>query len=328
MPAITSGSSTILVTGANGYIGSWVVDYLLQRGFRVRAVVVSQSAAEAQASHFADHESSLEYVIIPDITLDGACDDVVRGIDGIIHTAAPAHILADDPQEIIGPAVKAATSLLQSAFKFGRDVKRVVYTSSVGAQPNPVILGKEIVIQEDDWNDAVVTFVYKKGRLASGMTKPNFDVVRILPATCIGPVLQLPDTVAALSGSPILFMGLLTEDPSTNSSFLPGGNDWIDVRDAALLHVLSLLAEKAGGMRVVASNGRFIVQDIYDTLNSLNPPLENIPKGSRSVVPSQRSLVIRRDDRRRDLFPGIELRDPKESFVELVRQFESKGWIS
>lgn len=39
MPALTTKNNTILVTGANGFVATWVIDALLKRGYTVRAAV-------------------------------------------------------------------------------------------------------------------------------------------------------------------------------------------------------------------------------------------------------------------------------------------------
>ena len=43
----------------------------------------------------------LELVIVADITQPGAFDEVVKGVDGIAHTASPFHFQADDPNGVL-----------------------------------------------------------------------------------------------------------------------------------------------------------------------------------------------------------------------------------
>jgi len=71
--------------------------------------------------------------VIPDITIPGAYDEVVKDVDAIIHSASPVVFTWQDPSEIIDPAVKGATSILTSAAKFGKNVQRVILTSSAAA---------------------------------------------------------------------------------------------------------------------------------------------------------------------------------------------------
>ena len=98
MPAI-SPSSKVLLTGANGYLGTWITDILLKHGFSVRAVVRAENKATHHRNIFKDAVSDgrLEFVLVPDMMQQGAFDEAVKGVDAIVHTASPVHIDADDP---------------------------------------------------------------------------------------------------------------------------------------------------------------------------------------------------------------------------------------
>lgn len=66
MPAITSG--LVLVSGANGYLGVWLVDTLLRKGYSVRGVVRSADKGEHLSKLFASYGSKFELCIVKDIT--------------------------------------------------------------------------------------------------------------------------------------------------------------------------------------------------------------------------------------------------------------------
>ena len=82
---------------------------------------------------FPEYEGKVTGIVIPDITIPGAYDKVVKDVDAIIHSASPVTFTWQYPSEIIDPAVKGATSILTSAAKFGKNVRRVILTSSVVA---------------------------------------------------------------------------------------------------------------------------------------------------------------------------------------------------
>ena len=74
MPTL-SPPDRVLVTGANGYVGCWVVHFLLERGYSVRATVRSVEKARVLSTLMAKkHPSSLdvvgalECVVVPDIS--------------------------------------------------------------------------------------------------------------------------------------------------------------------------------------------------------------------------------------------------------------------
>lgn len=97
------------------------------------------------------------------------------GVDGVAHTASPYHVTADEPSEIIDPAVKGTTSILKSAQKNGSSIKRIVVTSSTTAVND--LPSKPTKFTAEDWNDKSVEEVIGtagkpgKGRNATGMYK-------------------------------------------------------------------------------------------------------------------------------------------------------------
>ncbi|KAG8762779.1 methylglyoxal reductase (NADPH-dependent) gre2 [Ceratobasidium sp. 428] len=115
MPAIKA-PATVLVTGASGFIAIWVCKAFLEAGYTVRGTVRSASKGDYLVDLLKSDKFS--YVIVEDIAKDGAFDEAVKGVDAVAHTASPFHFEADDPQELIEPAVKGTvgiTLLLQGS---------------------------------------------------------------------------------------------------------------------------------------------------------------------------------------------------------------------
>lgn len=80
MSALPQGSP-VLVTGANGWIASHVVDQLLQAGFTVRGTSRDASKAEWLQDYVAEKYGSgkFEVAVVPDMSVEGAFDDAVKG---------------------------------------------------------------------------------------------------------------------------------------------------------------------------------------------------------------------------------------------------------
>ena len=66
MPAVTAGK--VLVSGANGYVASWLVKELLDQGFTVRGTVRSETKAAPLRSFFGSYGDKFEIAIVEDIT--------------------------------------------------------------------------------------------------------------------------------------------------------------------------------------------------------------------------------------------------------------------
>lgn len=92
-----SAPAKVLVTGANGYIATWIIRKLLDRGFSVRGTVRSDSKGKYLLDIFKDEVKSgrFEINIVPDICASGAYDEAVKGVAAIEHTAAP--VKPDNP---------------------------------------------------------------------------------------------------------------------------------------------------------------------------------------------------------------------------------------
>ena len=79
-PAIPPGS-TVLVTGANGFIGSHVADQLIQAGYLVRGTS-RDTAKTAWMTEMFDKkygEGEFEAVVVKDMAESGAFDEACKG---------------------------------------------------------------------------------------------------------------------------------------------------------------------------------------------------------------------------------------------------------
>lgn len=79
--------SKFLVTGADGFIGSHLVELLLQKGHAVRALALYNSFGDFGWLKNLEKNRNLE-VILGDIRDFQNCQDLVQGVDGVFHLAA------------------------------------------------------------------------------------------------------------------------------------------------------------------------------------------------------------------------------------------------
>lgn len=63
----------------------------LRNGYNVRAVIRKAEQAEKLKSHskIAPYLENLEFVVVPDLTKEGAFDDVLSDVVAILHIASP-----------------------------------------------------------------------------------------------------------------------------------------------------------------------------------------------------------------------------------------------
>ncbi|EPQ61036.1 NAD P-binding protein [Gloeophyllum trabeum ATCC 11539] len=291
MPQVHNGAK-VLVTGASGFIGSWVVRYLLERDYSVRAAVRSAEKGEYMRRLYESYGDQFEYVVVADSGEPGTFDNVLEDIDAVEHHAAP---ITDDPDDFVAAAISGTTSLLESILRKGRSVKRVIVTSSGAALVEPKEPG--YVYTEADWGDYSVKEVQSKGANATTLQKYRaskalaeraawdfvekhkdqiqWDVVTVLPTIVYGPIIHQVESPEDINYSNQLLYSSITRERSPDEV---GGN-WVDVRDVAEIHVELLAKRTAGGERYIVSAGAHSWQELYDLLNASVPPIGGIPRG-------------------------------------------------
>ncbi|KAE9387892.1 D-lactaldehyde dehydrogenase [Gymnopus androsaceus JB14] len=360
MPTVPLGSK-VLVTGANGYIAAWVVKKLLEKGYSVRGTVRSEDKAVVLKQIFAEAgygKEKFETVVVEDITKEGAFDEAVKGVDAIEHTASPFHFKADDPQELINPAVHGTLSVLKSALRASGSIRRVVVTSSTAAileqLPEPKLFS------EADWNNQAIEEVEKNGREANQSAKYrasktlaekaawdfynsnkanlSWDLVTLNPPYVFGPAINLPPSASPSAlGTSLLdwYNTVATSDMGGKSldALANVGAGWVDVRDIALAHVLALTKEEAGGERLLISKGEFTFQDFIDAANSLSSsdlPLDKLPKGNPGAGKACKHKILydaRKAERILGLGAEVKYRTMEQTSKDSLEDFARRGWF-
>jgi nucleoside-diphosphate-sugar epimerase len=124
-----------MVTGANGYVASWLVKRLLDDGLTVHAAVRNPNDEKkiAHLKEAAAKSSGQIKFFAGDLLKPGSYKAAMEGCELVYHTASPFTTTVKDPQkELIDPAVKGTENVLRSATEVD-SVKRVVVTSSCAA---------------------------------------------------------------------------------------------------------------------------------------------------------------------------------------------------
>jgi len=105
----------------------------LEAGYRIRVVVRNKEGFERikLLGLVARYIDRFEYFLMPDITIVGAFDKAVRGVEFIIYVASPLALpyLTDFENDLVKPAILGTTRILKSAHKT-TSIKKIVITSS------------------------------------------------------------------------------------------------------------------------------------------------------------------------------------------------------
>ena len=109
-----SRSSTVLLTGGNGFIACHILSQLVSAGYAVTTTVRSPSKAQALLSTHPEWEHKIKFVYVPELTATNAFDELFEKVtegggafDYVIHTASPVTFIVEDVErDLVEPAVK------------------------------------------------------------------------------------------------------------------------------------------------------------------------------------------------------------------------------
>lgn len=262
---------TVLVTGANGFIGEWCIVALLERGYAVRATLRSLSrepAVRAAVARASDATGRLSFCAA-DLTKDDGWDEAAAGCDYVLHVASPLGT-ANDPDAFVGPARDGTLRVLAAATKAG--AKRAVVTSAAAAaRPRKGVSDETIWADPSDpqFDAYRISKILAERAAWDFMADKRTELATILPGAVFGPILSKES-----AGSTSIIARLLRGRPPG----IPKIGLWIvDVRDLAELHVRAMEAPEAVGERFLAAGDFLWMSDIAAVLR------EKLGKRARKV---------------------------------------------
>ncbi|AAC33209.1 putative cinnamyl-alcohol dehydrogenase [Arabidopsis thaliana] len=269
------GGKVVCVTGASGYIASWIVKLLLLRGYTVNATV-RDPKDKKKTEHLLALDGAKERLKLfkADLLEESSFDQAIDGCDAVFHTASPVLFTVTDPQtELIDPALKGTINVLNTC-KQVSSVKRVILTSSTAAvlsrQPP---IGPNDLVDETFFSDPSLCRETKNWYSLSKILAENaawqfakdngIDMVVLNPGFICGPLLQ-----PTLNMSVELIVDFINGKNPFNKRYYR----FSDVRDVALVHIKALETPSANG-RYIIDGPNMSVNDIIDILRKLFPDL-------------------------------------------------------
>jgi UDP-glucose 4-epimerase len=119
-------NKSTLITGGAGFIGSHLVDAILQKGHEV---IVLDNFSTGRPQNL-DHVADKIQLIKCDISQKGKWQDYFKGVDWVFHLAALADIVPsiEKPDEYYKSNVNGTFNVLEACRKY--HVKKIVYSAS------------------------------------------------------------------------------------------------------------------------------------------------------------------------------------------------------
>ncbi|XP_037457402.1 cinnamoyl-CoA reductase 2-like [Triticum dicoccoides] len=284
MAAAAAARKSVCVTGAGGFVASWLVKLLLSKGhYAVRGTV--RDPGNAKNAHLKALEGAGERLelLSADLLNYDSIASAVAGCEGVFHVASPVPSgrSTNPEEEVIAPAVTGTLNVLKACYE--AKVKRVVMVSSVAAVSNNPNWPKDKLFDEDSWSDEDLCrkgedWYFLSKTLAEReafayAAKTGLDIVTICPSLVIGPLMQ-----STVNTSSNILLNYLKGERDTVENKL---RNVVDVRDVADALLLAYENPEASG-RYICSSKPVKVSDMISVLKTLYP-MYTYPKNFTEV---------------------------------------------
>ncbi|KAI7979506.1 Cinnamoyl-CoA reductase 1 [Camellia lanceoleosa] len=279
---------TVYATGAGGFIASWIVKLLRKRLF-------TRNRYDPKNSHLRELEGAKERVTLCSDLLDfESLREAINGCDG---------------EEMVEPAVNGTKNVIIAAAE--AKVRRVVFTSSIGAVTMDPKRGPDTNVDESCWSDLEFCkntknwYCYGKAVAEQAATdvakEKGVDLVVVNPVLVLGPLLQ-----STVNASIIHILKYLNGSTKTYANLVQA---YVNVRDVASY----LCAES------VLHRG-----DVVEILAKFFPEYPIPLKCKDETKPRVKRYKIS-NQKLKDL--GLEFTPVKQSLYETVKSLQEKGHL-
>ncbi|XP_058088380.1 dihydroflavonol 4-reductase-like [Magnolia sinica] len=255
----------VVVTGAAGFIGSWLVMRLLEKGYTVRATVRDPTNI-SKTKHLLDLPDAATRLTIwkADLDDEGSFDQAIDGCTAVFHVATPMDFESTDPEnEVIKPTINGVLNIMRSC-KEATSVKRVFFTSSAGTVN--VEEQQKPEYTESSWSDidfcrrvkmtGWMYFVSKSlaEKAAWDFAKENsIDFISVIPTLVVGPFIM-----PSMPPSMITALALITGTESHYSILKQ--IQLVHLDDLCMAHIFLMEHPEAEGRYICSSHDTTIIE--------------------------------------------------------------------
>ncbi|KAF5073298.1 GDP-6-deoxy-D-mannose reductase [anaerobic digester metagenome] len=253
----------ILVTGADGFIGSHLTELLLSNGYKVRALAQYNSFNSWGWLDDVTNNENLE-VITGDIRDPHFCKEMVKGIDIIYHLAAliaiPYSYVA--PDSYVDTNVKGTLNICQAAKDAGGI--RVIHTST------SEVYGTALYVPIDEKHPKQPQSPYSASKIGADMMAMSFYNAFSLPVTVARPFNTYGPRQSARAIIPTIITQIASGLKQIKLGDITPTRDFNFVKDTARGFLALAESENTIGKEInIASNFEISMGDTLNLIKSI-----------------------------------------------------------
>ncbi len=254
----------ILVTGADGFIGSHLVETLLKKNYNVTALCHYNSHNELGWLKYAAQKKNNKLKIITgDITDDIFCDNILKSQDVLINLAALISIphSYSNPRIYFRTNVEGSMNLAKSSLK--NKLKKIIHIST------SEVYGTAVYVPIDEKHDLQPQSPYSASKISSETVMRSFYYSYGLPVV----ILRLFNTFGPRQSIraviPKIISQLLLKKKEINLGNLKPSRDFNFVLDTCNAIELASRKLKIGEIYNFGSGKEIHIEDLYKLIKKI-----------------------------------------------------------
>lgn len=259
------GKTKVCVTGGSGFLASWVVKLLLEKGcYLVHATTRRRAKAEF-LTKFANADGNLVIFDGCDFADKNSFDKAIEGCYAVIHCASPFFNAGATKENLVDPAVRGTELVLDACQR--HNVQRVTLTSSsaavivdyglkAAASPtgNHVYTDKdfsptEILEEKKNWYCLSKLLAEQRAWELSKQPGCSYKLCVLNPSLIWGPLTPGQTHLNTSAQAIMQYMD------GSHSKIQNGSRCVVDVRDVALAHIVPIEKDVGWGKRYLLFGG-------------------------------------------------------------------------
>ncbi len=250
--------SKILVTGADGFIGSHLTELLVKEGYDVRALGIYNSNGQFGWLDNSDCRDQVD-LVLGDVRDPGFCMELVKGVDVVLHLAAliaiPYSYVA--PDSYVATNVTGTLNMCQAAKAHG--VSRFIHTST------SEVYGTAQYVPIDEVHPLQAQSPYSASKIGADAIATSFHTSFELPLTIARPFNTYGPRQSARAVIPTIITQIAAGAKSIKLGDVSPTRDFNYVEDTARGFLALMNCDAAIGETVNIGSGTEI--SVGDTVN-------------------------------------------------------------
>jgi dihydroflavonol-4-reductase len=241
----------VLVTRGTGFLGSYIIKQLVEKGYSVRAIKRSNNIPFWISKEIFEKVDWIEGDVLDVVALQDAMD----GINTVIHSAAVVSFAKKDRDNMYQVNVEGTANVVNMALE--KNVKRLVHISSVAALGRTAAGG--FVNEEKKWEHSKINTHYAKSKF-----KGELHVWRGI-SEGLDAVILNPSTILGYGDWHNSSCAIFKQINDGFSWYTPGINGFVDVEDVARA-ALVLLESNISEQRFIISSENWTFKQLQETI--------------------------------------------------------------